>query len=526
MPTATSHTTRDLPAMSLQVAASERTHYDELGISRSAPADELRRAYRRLALQLHPDKCSEADAAARFIRVNQAWETLSKPSSRRAYDMELDARKAQLQQLQANRTFVYAGLSPIAKLLDLLKAAEDAGKVKIAELKLESERCGVNFPTDVERAELLKQLSRSAQGKLDDRIRNQDWSRLAKEDLAAWLEMHGCSLQYALACDTVDKDRLMLLVRRLLSKKGSENAPQQEKLFSTLPPTYRTYSSSGCDSRVRGGVAGAATPARSPSKPPLSTPKAKAKSWSFQAKRGRGKAAKSTKAKVAKANPLFAFAAPKKRSRQQRQPSRSLSEPWGTPTPKAKPKAKKAFEGEEAQERPSTNPVLDRTSTPTARHARSKPEKRRSPEPVSTPVRQSVRSNSLDSSSTSSSPSSTSSSTTTSSPPRLEPKRPKKKTSQPEGQLNQRIEELRADLQAVRSEARSDHPKALPTLVELVKLENEQRIDAIRQRRLLGELNKAWWRREVHGSVAWHASSLVLKWTARREATAKSKASE
>eukprot|EP00435_Cladocopium_sp_Y103_P028177 s1255_g7.t1 len=330
MRTAASHTTRDLPAMSLQAAASERTHYDELGITRSATADELRRAYRRLALQLHPDKCSEADAAARFIQVNKAWETLSKPSSRRAYDMELDARKAQLRQLQANRTFVYTGLSPIAKLLDLVKVAEDAGKVKIAELRLESERCGVDFPTDsLERAELLKQLSRSAQGKLDDRIRSQDWSRLAKEDLAAWLEIHGCSLQFALACDTVDKDRLILLVRSFLSKKGSENEPQQE--FSTF---RRTYSSSGCDDRVRaGGVAGAATPARSPSKPPLSTPKAKAKSRIFQATRGRGKAAKSTKAKSAKANPLFAFAAPKKCSRRQRQPSRQpavrLLSSWG-----------------------------------------------------------------------------------------------------------------------------------------------------------------------------------------------------
>ena len=67
-------------------------HYETLGVSRDASADEIKRAYRRLARQLHPDANPDDPAAeARFKEVAIAYETLSDPQRRQQYDMFGDA---------------------------------------------------------------------------------------------------------------------------------------------------------------------------------------------------------------------------------------------------------------------------------------------------------------------------------------------------------------------------------------------------------------------------------------------------
>ncbi|WP_353987958.1 molecular chaperone DnaJ [Ruicaihuangia caeni] len=61
-------------------------HYDVLGVDRNASADDIKRAYRRLARELHPDVNPSADAAERFKLVTHAYDVLSDPQQRQQYD--------------------------------------------------------------------------------------------------------------------------------------------------------------------------------------------------------------------------------------------------------------------------------------------------------------------------------------------------------------------------------------------------------------------------------------------------------
>src|SRR5256885_9695277 len=70
----------------LSMATNKRDFYEVLGVSRSATDDEVKKAFRRLAKQYHPDANKEQGADARFIEINEAYEVLSDQQKRAAYD--------------------------------------------------------------------------------------------------------------------------------------------------------------------------------------------------------------------------------------------------------------------------------------------------------------------------------------------------------------------------------------------------------------------------------------------------------
>ena len=68
--------------------AIKRDYYEVLGVSRGATAEDLKRAFRKLAMQFHPDRNPDNPTAAeRFKECSEAYEVLSDPDKRRSYDM-------------------------------------------------------------------------------------------------------------------------------------------------------------------------------------------------------------------------------------------------------------------------------------------------------------------------------------------------------------------------------------------------------------------------------------------------------
>ena len=65
----------------------KRDYYEVLGVEKTASEAEIKKAYRKMAIQYHPDKNpGDKEAEAKFKEINEAYDTLSDPEKRKKYD--------------------------------------------------------------------------------------------------------------------------------------------------------------------------------------------------------------------------------------------------------------------------------------------------------------------------------------------------------------------------------------------------------------------------------------------------------
>src|SRR5881396_4049187 len=68
------------------MATTERDYYELLGVARDASESDIKKAFRRLARELHPDVSEAPDAEERFREIVEAYEVLSNSERRELYD--------------------------------------------------------------------------------------------------------------------------------------------------------------------------------------------------------------------------------------------------------------------------------------------------------------------------------------------------------------------------------------------------------------------------------------------------------
>ncbi len=61
-------------------------HYKTLGVDRKASQEDIKKAYRKLARQYHPDTNKDAGAEERFKQISEAYDVLGDPEKRKKYD--------------------------------------------------------------------------------------------------------------------------------------------------------------------------------------------------------------------------------------------------------------------------------------------------------------------------------------------------------------------------------------------------------------------------------------------------------
>ena len=71
----------------IYIMAEKRDYYEVLGVSKNASDDEIKKAYRKLAVKYHPDRNpGDKEAEAKFKEINEAHEVLSDKQKRARYD--------------------------------------------------------------------------------------------------------------------------------------------------------------------------------------------------------------------------------------------------------------------------------------------------------------------------------------------------------------------------------------------------------------------------------------------------------
>jgi len=584
-----------------------RDYYAELGVSRHATEAEVRKAFLEKARIWHPDKCTAPDAADRFRTIHEAFETLKSAAQRRTYDATLAAASRKVVTLRSATspaTAKFGGVGkqgypwstpaaqqqakPKAALSSLLAALQkDATEATLPDLRRMCTECRIVWPLGcLERPELVKLLSAKIKKELNLRVvyaaNLKNWDSIPKEDIIAWLELQGVSLKFAMECDCIGKDKLVMLVLGELAKGNSSATPSPAHAATSAAASAAASSAPTAPQNSTDKAqpdTSATSSAASHSKPRRSSPLGDLyATYCSLISQGQAAAAKAraaaAKAKSAPqqtpkkhAEPRSYFASP-----QQAEPRSYFASPPRTPVP--------AASAEAAEGKPVTSPQTRRKQrAPGPRHpqpkatgeqekakkrkgagkneARSLKRARKSPVPANEgqaaeeadmPYEELVAqfesfaradaqrakqksggsSSSASRTSTSSSDSSSEDSDDSSSENcSMQKQAAATNCNVQDGaapsNIQKRLKEVRCLLESARrAEESVEKGKVLPLIAEIEAAENQGRID-VQMLKFTGlgvELNKAWWRRETQGETGNRASALVAKWMARFRAGA------
>ena len=99
---------------------SKADYYDILGIKKDASADEIKKAFRRKAVELHPDKGGDEKA---FKEVNEAYEVLKDKEKRQRYD-------------QFGHALISVGVSATSLMVFLVEGSQILVKIRLIEVEI------------------------------------------------------------------------------------------------------------------------------------------------------------------------------------------------------------------------------------------------------------------------------------------------------------------------------------------------------------------------------------------------------
>lgn len=112
----------------------EQTLYGALGLKQSATPLEVRKAFRRLSLQWHPDRCHEPDAHEQFIKIKHAYDILADPCMRARYNAGLALAATQISTARAEMWAGTGYRSPLRCGLIMATGTEILGRFVVAEI--------------------------------------------------------------------------------------------------------------------------------------------------------------------------------------------------------------------------------------------------------------------------------------------------------------------------------------------------------------------------------------------------------
>src|SRR5688572_16237612 len=104
-------------------------HYETLKIAKTANAELIKKAYRALSKQYHPDVNKANDAKEKFQRISEAYQVLSDDNKKKAYDARFNSNSF-YQTIHYDATFkgFYEPNNPFADLFDILNKASGQAK--------------------------------------------------------------------------------------------------------------------------------------------------------------------------------------------------------------------------------------------------------------------------------------------------------------------------------------------------------------------------------------------------------------